>query len=616
MNQRESKWQLTLRTLSVLCLIAFVATIYYPGLSGSFIFDDTTNVVENAAIQMESPTLAEFAEAATAYGGRAPHRPVATISLAVDHWIWSGDAFGFKLTNVVLHLLTTLMLLLLAHKLFLLQRGRCRVRAPFWAAFAVAALWAVHPLQVSTVLYVVQRMEMLAALFVVLSLLAYIAGRQRLETAENGGWFLLGIAAFSTLLALLSKETGVLAPFFMLAVELLVFRFRAESGQAARILKVGFAAVVAAALLVYLVWLVPEHIFGDHFVKREFSWDERLLTQLRVLPMYVGWALFPAIDQYLFYYDHFAHSQGLMSPATTLLGAVLLAFFLVTAWMTRNRAPLVALGIIWFFTSHALTSNIFSLELVFEHRNYFSLFGVVLSVAAGLASIDPLTHRLRSAPVIVAVLVLGLGLLTAIRSATWGDEMTLALHHVHVNPDSERAGLDLAELYLGNENWDPAGSLFLSSARSQLERVAALPTARTTADQALIVLNAQSGEPAPEGAWERLLQKVRSRALNSADYDALYNLVQQRYQGVPISDEWLWQLHSALCQRSDIPPQIHARFGYYAALVLNDSVRATSAFRRALELLSEDPGERQSLKVALKNAGVDLMGDVTACGDA
>jgi hypothetical protein len=283
------------------------------------------------------------------------------------------------------------------------------------------------------------------------------------------------------------------------------------------------------------------------------------------------------------------------------------------AWWLRRRAPLVTLGILWFFLAHALTSNVVSLELVFEHRNYLAIFGVLIALAVFIRYAAGAAGALGTLPIITALTVLGLGLLALIRAAMWGDHMTLGLHHVHANPESERAGLDLAELYLGNGSWTPEGGPFLNSAIAQLERVAKLPTARTTADQALIVLAAHQNRPAPADAWNRLLQKVRKRALNAADYDAIYNLVQRRYLGLGISDERLWQLHAALCERNDIPAQVHARFGYVASLVIGDHARATSAFRRAIQVLEGSGESAEALRTALANSNVQLVDGIEAC---
>jgi len=612
-NESETRPRQLVKICSVLALLVFAALIYYPGLFGSFIFDDTSNIVDNPAIQMESPSAGALAEAATAYGSRLPHRPLATISLAFDYWMWDGDPFGFKLTNLGLHLLTTVLVLILAVYLFRLGGPWRDSHTSFRAALAVVAIWAVHPLQVSTVLYVVQRMEMLAALFIVLSLLAYIGARLRIQSGARGGGWLIGLSGICVLLAVSSKETGALAPFFMLALEVLVFRFAAADARQSRALKIGFGAIVLGAFALYVFWMVPEFVFGDRFIKREFTWYERLLTQLRVLPIYIGWILFPATDQYLFYYDHFQHSEGLLRPVTTLLGGLFLLALAIAAWALRNRASLIALGIVWFFVAHALTSNLVSLELVFEHRNYLASFAVLLAVAAVLPTLGLLQHCWKSATVVCVVLVAGLGSLTAIRSATWGDPMNLALHHVEINPLSERAGLDLAERYLGNDEWSPRGSPFVSAAREELKRVAKLPKARTIAEQALIVLAEQRDEPTPQEAWDRLLEKVATRAMGDPDFDAIYNLVQQRYEGMEISDGRLWQLHDALCERNDIPAQIHARFGYYAALVQENPGRATSAFRRTLDLLSEEPDAERGLREGLEESGIQLMEGVEAC---
>ncbi|MDZ7790566.1 MAG: hypothetical protein U5L08_08765 [Xanthomonadales bacterium] len=622
-----------MQALSVIGLLALVAVIYYPGLSGSFIFDDSHNVVENPAVQMTSLDWVSLKEAATAYGDQFPHRPVSTISLAIDHWLWNGEAYGFKLTNLLVHLVTTFFVLLLARQLFRVASPVGSVSDSFWPALAIAAVWAIHPLQVSTVLYVVQRMEMLAALFIILSLLAYIAARVRLISGDKGGWSWMVAAGTIAMLAVFSKETGALAPFFMLALEVLLFRFQTVRQVNARVLKLGFCVVLAAALAGWLFWLLPAALSPDAYVHRNFSLDQRLWTQLRVLPMYLGWMLFPATDYFLFYYDHYPHSIGPFQPITTLLGGLFLAALLATALIVRRRAPLVALGIVWFFIAHALTSNVVALELVFEHRNYFALMAVLLALVGSLqalasklpsASSSMLT---RAAPL---ALVAGLCALTLIRAATWGDAMNLATHHAHINPDSSRAGLDLAELYLDWADGQPT-SPFMNMARARLEKIARLPGAPITADAGLIVMAAKYGETIDlvagengqagsreevmaDAAWRRLFDKTKHNpALSNNDYDAIFSLVQSRNKGLPLDDARLWRLHDIMCRRDAPPTILYVRFGYYAALTLNDMARATSAFRKALDLLADKPEQQTALKEAISAAELRLAPDIGAC---
>src|SRR5690606_10211578 len=101
-------------------------------------------------------------------------------------------------------------------------------RLSTWAAPAMALAWAVHPLQVSSVLYIVQRMQTMATLFVVLALWAYLCARQAQVEGRDSRrpW---ALAVLCGLLALACKEDAVLLPAYALALELLVLRFRAQA---------------------------------------------------------------------------------------------------------------------------------------------------------------------------------------------------------------------------------------------------------------------------------------------------------------------------------------------------------------------------------------------------
>jgi hypothetical protein len=117
-----------------------------------------------------------------------------------------------------------------------------------------------------------------------------------------------------------------------------------------------------------------------------------------------------------------------------------------------------------------------------------------------------------------------------------------------------------------------------------------------------------------EAAWQRLFEKMNHNAvLSNNDYDAIFSLVRSRNEGLAIDDGRLWELHQILCRRDAPPAVLYVRFGYYAALTLDDMTRATSAFKRALELLADKPNEQAALKQAISAAGLELDPDVTAC---
>src|SRR5690606_18744603 len=112
----------------------------------------------------------------------------------------------------------------------------------------------------------------------------------------------------------------------------------------------------AIAAVLFFGWLLPRFASPETFAIRDFTVGERLLTQLRVLPMYIGQVLLPLPDSMTFYYDTYPKSTGWLSPITTLLGGVFLVALAFLAWRLRRGAPLASLGILWFFAGHLLTS--------------------------------------------------------------------------------------------------------------------------------------------------------------------------------------------------------------------------------------------------------------------
>ena len=110
----------------------------------------------------------------------------------------------------------------------------------------VAALWMLHPIQLTSVLYVVQRMTSMAAFFVLLGLVVFVTGRNRLESGRAHGLTLMfaGLAG-GTALGFLCKQNAVLLPFYAFLVELFFYRHEALASGARRRLYRFYALTVA-----------------------------------------------------------------------------------------------------------------------------------------------------------------------------------------------------------------------------------------------------------------------------------------------------------------------------------------------------------------------------------
>ena len=170
------------RPLLLAVLAVAVLGIYSPGLEGPFVLDDHPNIVDNRLIAVD-----QLRDAAFSLGNRPyPHRGLARLSFALNYYFAGGefDRFAFKATNVAIHVLNGLLVYWLS--VLLLRRYAGGVRPASadagWSAMqsylplVVAALWLLHPIQLTSVLYVVQRMTSMAAFFVLLGLVVFVSG--------------------------------------------------------------------------------------------------------------------------------------------------------------------------------------------------------------------------------------------------------------------------------------------------------------------------------------------------------------------------------------------------------------------------------------------------------
>ena len=425
------------------CFVAFA--IYTPGLSGPFLLDDSSNLSKIGALgPIESW---ELFRAYLASGEAGPTgRPLALATFLVDARDWPADPAAFKRTNLILHCLIGLFLFLTLCRL-LRTIGRTGRQVEMIALLG-AALWLLNPFLVSTTLYPVQRMTQLVALFVVLGFWGYLLGRSWLPTKpRHGYWMMSASVGLGTLLAVLSKENGILLPLLILVTEF-ALRFHWAGPAPDWRWRAVFLWLPAAAIFGYLGMRIPG--LDQTIPERGFSVLERLLTQPRILWDYLFHLFVPHIQTQGLYRDDIVAAQGLLSPPSTLIALLGLLALVVGAVLVRRRAPLLSLAILFFLAAHLLESTVIPLELYFEHRNYVPALFLFVPVASGILA---LRKRFSPAiPILIAVALVGsFSLATWQRAVLWGDEELLHTVWAANNPHSARAQIAHFQIVAGQE---------------------------------------------------------------------------------------------------------------------------------------------------------------------
>src|SRR5690348_16054328 len=196
--------------MPALAALILACVVYHPGLRGVFLFDDFANLPSLGAWGPVDNWPA-FWRYITSGINDPIGRPLSLLSFLIDAHNWPADPNPFKRTSLILHLLNGVLLALLLRRLGRTLYGPSR-RTDVAAVFG-AALWLLHPLFVSTTLYVVQREAMLAATFVLLGLIGWCHGRELAARGRTAGaWLAATSIVVGTALAMASKANGILLP--------------------------------------------------------------------------------------------------------------------------------------------------------------------------------------------------------------------------------------------------------------------------------------------------------------------------------------------------------------------------------------------------------------------
>ncbi len=474
-------------------LLAITLIGYWPGLVGGWVLDDQVNLAPLADLT-DDP--ASWYVVLTTNGSGPLGRPLAMLSFAVDHFIHAGEIWYFKYTNLMIHALCGALIFWLTGRL--LQEHRFAPQR-WWLALGVSAMWLLTPMQVSTVLYVVQRMTQLSALFVFAGLLCYVIGRQNLlKDRRVAIGLMLSSFVLWMPLAVLSKENGALLPLLVFIIEVFFFGFRARPADKRLLIAIYLIFLAVPALVIAGKILLDSAFLLNGYINRTFTLTERLLTEPRILFDYIKGLTLPNGAELGIYHDDYVKSTGLLSPISTVVSITWWLIILVLSYLARAKPVAVFFfGPIFFLGAHLMESTVFGLELYFEHRNYLASYGLFLSLAMLFYYLMQHFRWKKTFVVFLIAIPASHAAASYQRIHTWTSFDSILLSAEHSHPESLRVHGELAIYYYNRRDFERSVS--------HLDRVQELdPSSTSSVAIHRIVAHCLCQKDIPDAEYKRL----------------------------------------------------------------------------------------------------------------
>lgn len=406
---------------AVLLLSLAVTAAYLTSFGGVMVFDDFHAIADNPTIRHLGRALVDFPGEE---GGTVGGRPLLNFTFALNYAAGGLAPWGYHAVNLGIHLGAALALFGLVRRTLLRLPRFADAASPL--ALAVAALWALHPLQTESVTYLVQRAESLCGLLLLFTLYCFARG---VEAPRPTAWPWAALG--SCVAGMACKEVMAAAPLLVLLYDraFVAGSWREVWTRRARQHGLLFSSwLLLAALVVRTAGRGGTAGFAS-----AIAWPDYAVTQCHAILHYLRLAVWP-------HPQVFDYGTPLYSAAQVLPQAALLLLLLAAVIWWVIRQPALGFPGAWFFLVLAPSSSVVPVatQTMAEHRMYLPLAAVIV---AGVLGFFVLAGR-RSLPVLLA-LALAAGALAARRNLVYHSELALWSDTVAGCPENPRAHVNL-----------------------------------------------------------------------------------------------------------------------------------------------------------------------------
>ena len=404
--------------LSILLIIVLGFARYLNSMEGQFVWDDTYLVKNNIYIKSWGHISSIFTKdiAAGAQTQSNFYRPIQTLTYMFDHSIWGLDVRGYHLTNIFLHLLAAACVYWFITLLFANPK----------LSLVSSVLFVVHPVMTEAVCYISGRADLLAGVFMLLSIIYYI---KSLRTKRAIPYI---IALVSYAAALLSRESPLMMPVLLLVYH---YAFK-EKFDLRRFLPIAGIAVLYCILrFTHFNALLPHTIIDTTIFQRAPGFFVAFTEYLRLLILPIGL--------------HMEYGNGLFNLLYPKAIFGLFAFAAILVYAFKNKASsLIFFSVTWFILTLLPQSNLYPINAYMaEHWLYMPSIGFFILLASGLERLY-IKERYRRLAVAGAVsLTLFFSYLTVMQNTTWRDPIAFYERTLRYAPESFRAHNSLGIKY-------------------------------------------------------------------------------------------------------------------------------------------------------------------------
>jgi len=351
--------------------------------------------------------------------------PLTWLSLMIDHDIYALNAGGYHFTNLLFHILNTLLLFFLLNKM----------TGAVYRSFFVSALFALHPMHVESVAWISARKDVLSTLFWLLTIWAYF-----LYAKQPGIKRYLAVFIFFAL-GLMSKPMVVTLPFILLLLD--YWPLRRFPFQKKLILeKIPlFVLTVASAAVTYLV----QKQAGAVGTIENYPLDIRIFNAIISYARYLEKAILPInLSVYYPYPEMWPIWQVVLVGIMIILLSILI-------WRKIERYPYLPLGWLWYLGTLVPVIGIVQVgsQAMADRYSYIPFIGLFIMIAWGVPDlIKNWPHKKIILGSIGALIILVISLLSWQRCQLWGDKVALwsdALNNYKIAFAYNLRGLSFAE---------------------------------------------------------------------------------------------------------------------------------------------------------------------------